>query len=325
MSEIVPTFRRLRHMPGITLSDHAVIDRPLHLPDVTLLCVDTAHPDLALYAIAHSMERATFGAAVLITRPDHGLSRLPAGLEVVTDPRIRSVADYSLFMLRETLPYVNTSHCLVVQWDGFVLDPSMWSDEFLRFDYIGPVWPHFRRDGHCIGTGGFSLRSRRLLTALLDERIEHFHPEDVCIGRGNRERLERQHGICYADEATAHRFAVEGMYVNPSAFGCHGVHNLLRVLSAGELEQFLVEAPGSLFTSGWMRRFIKHATQQGESTLARRALARRRANRKLDLSDVRLMLRLYRARWMEALRVAPRSASADETDETEIISTRYHR
>jgi Protein of unknown function (DUF5672) len=299
---IVPTFRRLRHLPSVTLSDHAVIERPLHLPDVTLLCVDTVYPELALYALERSMERVRFGAAMLITRPDHGLARFPADLQVVTEERIRSVADYSLFMLRGTLPYVNTSHCLVVQWDGFVLDPSMWSNDFLRFDYIGPVWPHFIPDGHCIGTGGFSLRSRRLLAALLDERIAPFHPEDVCIGRGHREHLERQHGILYADQATAHRFAVEGMYENPSAFGFHGVHNLLRVFSERELDQFLSEAPGPLFASGWMRRFIKHALAQGECTLAHRALARRRANRDFDLSELRLWLRLYRERCLEVLR-----------------------
>ena len=324
MSEVIPTFRRLRHMPDVMLSEHAVIERPLHLTDVTLLCVDTAYPELALNAVARSMERVRFGAAVFITRPDHGLTSFPARLEVVTDDRIRSVTDYSLFMIRGTLPYVNTSHCLVVQWDGFVLDPSMWSDRFLDFDYIGPVWPHFRRDGHCIGTGGFSLRSRRLLAALLDERIEHFHPEDVCIGRGNRERLERDHGICYADEATAHRFAVEGMYVNPSVFGFHGVHNLLRVLSGPELAQFLLEAPGSLFASGWMRRFIKHALAQGETALAGQAFERRRAHRRFDLSDLRLLLRLYRARCREAI-LPRRSGRPTETGTVDIISTRYNR
>lgn len=302
MSRIIPTFRRLRHLPERTLADHAVIDRMLDLPDVTLICVDTAHPELALYGIARSMERVSFGAAVFVTRPDHSLKDLPAGLEVVTDAAVRSVPDYSIFMLRGLLPHVKTSHCLVVQWDGFVLDPSMWSDEFLRFDYIGAVWPHFRRDGHSIGTGGFSLRSRRLLEALLDERITPFHPEDVCIGRGYRTFLEQHHGIRYADEATAHRFSFEGMYENPSAFGFHGVHNLLRVLTPEEFEDFLENAPGRLFASGWMRRFIKHALQQGEGALAGRVLMRRRANRKLDLSDVRLLLRVYRARCLDMLR-----------------------
>src|SRR5215469_2903661 len=122
MRQIVPTFRRLRHLPAMTLSDHAVIERPLHLPDVTVLCVDTSYPELALYAVERSMERVKFGAAVLVTRPDHGLARIPPGLEIVTEERVRSVSDYSFFMLRGTLPYVNTSHCLVVQWDGFVLD-----------------------------------------------------------------------------------------------------------------------------------------------------------------------------------------------------------
>jgi hypothetical protein len=87
------------------------------------------------------------------------------------------------------------------------------------------------------------------------------------------------------------------------------VHNLLRVLPARELDLFLSEAPGPLFASGWMRRFIKHALAQGESGLARRALERRRANRKFDLSELRLWLRLYRGRCLELLRKhAPRQS-----------------
>lgn len=302
MSILVPTFRRLRRMPQLTLADHALVERAPHLPDVTLVCVDTANPDLALRAVARSMELVRFGAAVFVTRPDHGLESVPNGLQVILDGSIRSVPDYSLYMLRKLPQYVTTSHCLVVQWDGFVLDPTMWSDEFLRYDYIGAVWPRFRRDGLCIGTGGFSLRSRRLLAALCDEGITPSHPEDLCIGRAYRRFLERRHGIVYADEGTAHRFALEGMYVNPSAFGFHGVHNLLRVLPEEDFEQFMESGPGPLFASGWMRRFIKHALAQGETELARRALVRRRANRDLDLSDVRLWWRLYRARCLDALR-----------------------
>jgi hypothetical protein len=177
----------------------------------------------------------------------------------------------------------------------------MWSDDFLRFDYIGPVWERFRDDERCCCTGGFSLRSRRLLTALLDERIESHRQEDVCIALEYREYLERHHGIRYADKPTACRFAIEDLYVSPSAFGFHGVHNLLCVLSSEEFEDFMVNAPDSAFAGFRMRRFIKHALMQREINLAHRALLRRRSSRKLDMSDVRLWMRLYRARWSRVL------------------------
>jgi hypothetical protein len=284
------------------LSDHAVISQRLRLPDVTLACIDTANPELALYAVSRSMAWIDFGAAVLITRPDHGLSELPADLQVITNDTIRSIADYSLFMLRGLSPHVQTSHCLVVQWDGFVLDPTLWSDEFLTFDYIGPVWERFRDNKRCCCTGGFSLRSRRLLTALLDERIPPHPAEDVCIALEYRDYLERHHDIRYADKSTACRFAIEDLYVSPSAFGFHGVHNLLCVLSPEEFKDFMMNAPDSVFANFRIRRFIKHALLQGEIDLAHRVFLRRRASRRLDMSDARLWMRLYRARCFRGLR-----------------------
>jgi hypothetical protein len=58
-----------------------------------------------------------------------------------------------------------------VQADGFVIHPESWTDEFLDYDYIGAPWP-LRKDAYVdpfgvhqrVGNGGFSLRSRKLLT-----------------------------------------------------------------------------------------------------------------------------------------------------------------
>lgn len=276
------------------LADHAVMQGKLRLPEVTLICVDTANPKQALFAVERSMELVDFGAAVLVTRRDHGLLP-PPGLQLVVDTTIRTMQDYSRFMLRGLSPLVKTSHCLVVQWDGFVLDPSMWSNDFLRFDYIGPIWERFRNDERCSCTGGFTLRSQRLLTALLDERVVSQSPEDVCIALEYREYLERNHDIRYADFQDARRFALEDIYETPSAFGFHGVHNLLCLLSSVELDEFMAHAPENLFAGFRMRRFINHALKEREIALAYRALVRRKSSRNLDLSDLRLWLRLSRA------------------------------
>ena len=151
----------MRHRKTVVLSDQAFVEQKLRLPQVTLICVDTANPDLALRALNHSMRWISFGAAVLVTAPNHTLSP-PPGLQIVANETISTVRDYSRFMLRDLLPYVDTSHCLVVQWDGYVLDPTMWRDKFMEFDYLGPIWERFRNDPRCSCTGGFTLRSRRI-------------------------------------------------------------------------------------------------------------------------------------------------------------------
>ena len=311
MLEAVPLFRRMRHRKNVVLSDQAFVEQKLRLPQVTLICVDTANPDLALRALNHSMRWISFGAAVLVTAPNHTLSP-PPGLQIVANETISTVRDYSRFMLRDLLPYVDTSHCLVVQWDGYVLDPTMWRDKFMEFDYLGPIWERFRNAPRCSCTGGFTLRSRRLLAALRDEEIQSEKPEDVCIALEYRDRLQDRYGIHYADFEIARQFAIEDLYERPSAFGFHGVHNLMCLLSDDELSEFLTHAPDNVFSGFRMRRFINQALKNHESDLARHALIRRRSSVDFQWSELRLWLRLYREQLFSRLVKTPaREAAID--------------
>ncbi len=84
-------------------------------------------------------------------------------------------------MLRDLASHVETSHALCIQWDGYVLRGQAWDPAFLTYDYIGAPWPHFS-DGHNVGNGGFSLRSRRLLEACRQLPFDGQTAEDVVIG-----------------------------------------------------------------------------------------------------------------------------------------------
>jgi len=60
--------------------------------------------------------------------------------------------------------------CLLVQPDGFVINPDKWDNQFFEYDYIGAPWeqvPHSYLDPwgkpHRVGNGGFSFRSKKLL------------------------------------------------------------------------------------------------------------------------------------------------------------------
>jgi tetratricopeptide (TPR) repeat protein len=206
----------------------------LDLPEVTLACIDTANHALALRALERSRERIGFARVVLLTDAlPHGLA-CPAGIDVVPIRRLESRDDYSRFVLKELVPHVATSHVLLVQWDGYVVNPEAWDPAFLDCDFLGARW-FWHADGHDVGNGGFSLRSWRLLMALQDPRIELVEAEDTTIGRSFRDLLERDHGIRFGSAALADRFAFEAAYPVGRPFGFHGLFNFCRTVPPAEL------------------------------------------------------------------------------------------
>ncbi|MCX9145739.1 DUF5672 family protein [Erythrobacter sp. WG] len=200
----------------------------LDLPHVTLVSATSINLDGTLQALDACQSAVRFGAAKLFThrQPDWR----PAGLEVVLTPPLESSTQYSHFILNELADHVETSHCLVIQWDGYVVNPDRWNPQFFDYDYIGASWPQFS-DGHEVGNGGFSLRSRRLLEACRSPQFSPSHPEDVAIGRHNRGWLEAQ-GLRFAPRALADSFAAERRGSPEDTFGFHGVWHMPALVGA---------------------------------------------------------------------------------------------
>ncbi len=238
------------------------------LDDVTLCCIDTLHHEAALHAIRQSRAACDFGAALFLT--DQEIRE--DAVDVIRIETIDRVEDYSRVILREVVPHIRTSHVLVIQWDGYVVDGRMWDPGFLAFDYIGAVWP-FHDDHHRVGNGGFSLRSRRLMAALLAPEFPVRHPEDEAVCRVYRPELEAR-GFRFADEATAERFSVEvGQPAGPT-FGFHGLFNLWRFIPAVELPAFLerVDPRGLISTSAFtlLANYVVSRRWQEAAVLLRR-------------------------------------------------------
>lgn len=262
----------------------------LALPGVTLICVDNRTPHLALQALRHCMAQVEFGEVVLFTRPEL-LEEVPAGIRI--EPvHITSVPEYSEFVLRGLLPHVHTSHCLLVQWDGYVLDARQWRPEWLHLDYLGA--PFKRRSGElCVGNGGFSLRSRRLLEALQDPALTLGHPEDVSICCDNRARLEQVHGIRFASVEEAQRFAFERVGSKEGTFGFHGLFNMHRVMAESALGALLHALPDNLAKGLDAHDLCRSLIAQGRLDQARLLLNKRL---RLGMRD----RRTWRLRWQLA-------------------------
>lgn len=214
------------------------------LADVTLVAVSSVALRPTVEALKASMRQANFAQVLLLSdrpppEPDQpGIGWRPIG-------HIGSRREYSRFMLRDLADHIETSHALCVQWDGYVLAGQSWDERFLDYDYIGAVWPQFS-DGHNVGNGGFSLRSRKLLRACRELPLNEDEAEDLVIGRTSRADLEKA-GIRFAPETVARRFAFERTPPTGKEFGFHGAFNLVELNSADRaLEIFRQLEPGML-------------------------------------------------------------------------------
>lgn len=190
----------------------------LSLPHITLCAASSVNVAATVRALELSLSGINFASAKLFTdasiKPDH------PGITVVPISRLNSSRAYSEFLLTQLVDHIDTTHCLVVQWDGHVIDARRWRDEFLDYDYIGASWPQFA-DGHDVGNGGFSLRSRHLMELCRSPKFQHHVLEDVAIGRINRPWLESQ-GIRFAPQEIADVFSTERSGDLATSFGYHG-------------------------------------------------------------------------------------------------------
>nr|KIS29580.1 hypothetical protein TQ38_27555 [Novosphingobium sp. P6W] len=205
------------------------------MPQVTLCAASSVNVAATIKALERCMDKARFGAALLFT--DDCTAALPPTVRRVEIAPLHSSAQYSRFMLGELAPWITTSHCLVVQWDGFIVNPHLWDTRFLDYDYIGASWPQFA-DGHDVGNGGFSLRSRRLLDACLAQGFRYDgEAEDLAICRTNRKMLEIDHAIRFADRETADSFSAERRGAVSCAFGFHGAFNLIEAVGVSAFQE----------------------------------------------------------------------------------------
>lgn len=185
----------------------------MKLKDVTIVCVDSVNTFRALNALERCLTYFDFGGELFIQQ-----DRAGAG--------IYCIERYSEFMIKELPYFIKTDFALIVQFDGFIVNPKAWTDEFLKYDYIGAPWWY---DELNVGNGGFSLRSRKFMEACSKfDYGKKPHPEDDVICRQFRNDFESM-GFKWAPENVASKFSWEGNVKYPNyngAFGFHGRNNL---------------------------------------------------------------------------------------------------
>lgn len=186
----------------------------LNLKNVTLYGADTVDLDRQLKAFAICESYADFAAKKILTTTKENYTT-DSGIEIIFTDLIHSKRDYNEFNLKHLNDYIDTDFVMVAEYDGFILNPDAWTDEFLGYDYIGA--PLLVDGVQQVGNGGFSIRSKKLLELVqsdesiqLGNKTDHKYAEneDWVISVVKREYLESK-GIRFAPAELGHRFSLE--------------------------------------------------------------------------------------------------------------------
>ena len=217
----------------------------LNLPDVTLVMIETLEHKLACLAVEECLNKATFGDVLIFT--DKPEEFYPIGDKLFAkhpDPFINvpnwpTKLGWSQCSWYGPPEFLTTSHALYIQWDSWIWDPTMWRDDYLKYDIIGAPW--WYTDGKNVGNLGFSIRSTSILRYLLRFRNKvpcNTDADDDLLCRHYRKFLEMD-GFSWAPEALARDFAFECTRPSPTSrhFGFHAAFNFNQVLDQDALRQ----------------------------------------------------------------------------------------
>lgn len=217
----------------------------MKLHDITLLSIDTSpNRKRTIEILKFCQKLIQFDKVLFITNEEYHDDNFDSDIQL-TD-KIKNASDYNYFMVTELSNYIETDYVLIVQHDGFILNPKNWIDAYMHYDYIGAPWSYRRAPffspqyPYTVGNGGFSLRSKKLLKTLTEMKefpetpSNSFWPEDALIcctryvkpysnGKYLTEILREEKGITFAPYALANEFSVENG-VWDGQFGFHGIH-----------------------------------------------------------------------------------------------------
>lgn len=214
----------------------------LQLPNVTLICVDCIDPYRAISVVEHCTSLCDFGSVKFLTSEIVDYPHCKIEKIGINPDHVQGLIEYSNFMLFHIHEYCDTSHMLIVQHDGWILYPEIWTDEFLNYDYTAPLFIQ----NTTVGSGGFSLRSKNLMETVskITPKLENglfgntgYAYEDGVICFGLRHTLDRmKFKFAPIDMAIKWAYGGNESHYNPKPFGFHAFYSLNRLVGGDKTQ-----------------------------------------------------------------------------------------
>lgn len=193
----------------------------LQLKNITILSYNCVNPIQSIKALLYSSKEIDFAEMVLVSnqKPD----RLPSNIKFVKT-ELKSYLDGSRFTYIELPDIIKTDYYLGIHDDGFVINPHLWSEQFLEYDYIGAPWKWEGRRNR-VGNGGFVLKSNKFIQ--LTRNLKFMNQCDDGELTNTYYDYFIEHGCRYAPVEVAMKFSLESnipeceLNLN-NCFGFHG-------------------------------------------------------------------------------------------------------
>lgn len=206
------------------------------LDNVTLVNVNCLNSEQSVDVLNICCKEITFKKVILFS--DNKPNNITDNISYIPVNNINHISKYNEFILRKLVEYIDTEFCLITQNDGFIINPHLWRNEFLNYDYIGAPWSQYGmkvwKRTNRIGNGGFSLRSKKLMNFIKNFKYINFNePEDVITSV-----VIEKHKFKYPSVELACKFSLECPIEDypfnlNQCFGFHGTQ-ILQVLFNNE-------------------------------------------------------------------------------------------
>jgi len=189
------------------------------LTNVDLISINCVDPYQSAAAINHCQKFFEFGKSILVTHQD--IEVYDIELHLIDKLDWYQYNDHVLKLIDHT----ENDYVMLIQDDGHIVNPDLWDDDFLNYDYIGAPWPgeeswinlqleeqqsYIRKNfpKNRVGNGGFCIRSRKFLEFSAQYNTCNSLGEDsfLCT-RKYEEAIE--YGIKFAPFELAVKFAYE--------------------------------------------------------------------------------------------------------------------
>ena len=108
----------------------------INLNNITMVAVACVRVQETLKALKYSYKNISFNSVKLFTHEDIDDDYI----EIINIDKL-DYENYNRFIVYELHKYIDTDFVLIIQDDGYIINPTKWSDNFFNYDYIGAIWP----------------------------------------------------------------------------------------------------------------------------------------------------------------------------------------
>lgn len=191
------------------------------LLNVDLISINCVNPQASVAALNYCQKFFNFGKSILVSHIE------PSEYYNIELHQLDEKLDWNGYndQVLNLKDHSDNDFVMVIQEDGHLINPNLWDDAFLEYDYIGAPWPteeswivlqHAEQQPYLrenlpknrVGNGGFSIRSRKFLEFSSQFEETGILGEDTFLcTRKYDEAIE--YGIKFAPFELAVKFAYE--------------------------------------------------------------------------------------------------------------------